>query len=185
MPVHYHQLRDDLHDIGSSLSPSEAQGTLIGLWLGKGHASEPQWLSELSDEVSGNPMPASLKGIYTELIDQITSANNLGLSLILPEDEQPFRDRLQALIEFAQSVLYGYAVGEGPDPAQLSPEAQEVFEDIRSVAALDDEVDATRDEEEDELNLHEIIDYLSAALIVMYINIHPPVPGGDMPSRPH
>jgi|GEM_PF-3486270 len=185
MPVHYPQLRDDLHDIGAVLSPSEAQGTLIGLWLGKGHASESEWLSELSDEASPNIMPASLKAIYTEVIDQITSADNLGLSLIFPEDEQPFRDRLMALIEFAQSVLYGYAVGKGPDPAQLSPEAKEVFEDLQAIAALDDEVDNTHDDEEDEINLHEIINYLSAALIVMYINIHPPVPSGGTASRPH
>lgn len=185
MPVHYPQLRDDLHDIGAVISPSEAQGTLIGLWLGKGHASESEWLSELTDEVPTNIIPASLKAVYTEVVDQITSADNLGLSLIFPEDDQPFRDRLMALIDFAQSVLYGYAIGKGPDPAQLSPEAKEVFEDVQAIAALDDEVDNTHDDEEDEINLHEIIDYLSAALIVMYINIHPPVPSGGVASRPH
>lgn len=185
MPVHYPQLRDDLHDIGAVISPSEAQGTLIGLWLGKGHASESEWLSELTDEAPTNIIPASLKAVYTDVVDQITSADNLGLSLIFPEDDQPFRDRLMALIDFAQSVLYGYAIGKGPDPAQLSPEAKEVFEDVQAIAALDDEVDNTHDDEEDEINLHEIIDYLSAALIVMYINIHPPVPSGGVASRPH
>lgn len=185
MPVHHPQLRDDLYDIGAVLSPTEAQGTLIGLWLGKGHASESEWLAELSDEASPNIMPASLKAMYAEVIDQITSADNLGLSLVFPEDEQPFRDRLMALIEFAQSVLYGYAVGKGPDSSQLSPEAKEVFEDLQAIAALDDEVDNTHDEEEDEINLHEIINYLSAALIVMYINIHPPIPSGGAASRPH
>lgn len=185
MPVHYPQLRDDLHDIGALLSPSEAQGILIGLWLGKGHASESEWLSELSDETSLHIMPASLKAIYAEVINQITSADNLGLSLIFPEDERPFGDRLMALIEFAQSVLYGYAVGKGPDPAQLSPEAKEVFDDLQAIAALDDEVDHTHDDEEDEINLHEIINYLSAALIVLYINIHPPVPSDGATSRPH
>lgn len=184
MSEHYPQLKDDLHDIGAVLSPSEAQGTLIGLWLGKGRASESQWLSELSDEASANILPARLRAMYTEVIDQLTSADNLGLSLVLPEDEQPFGDRLMALIEFAQSVLYGYAVGKGPNLAQLSPEAKEVYEDLQAIAALDDHSDNTQDEE-DEINLQEIIDYLSAALIVMYINIHPPIPSETAASRPH
>lgn len=185
MPVPYPKIRDDLHDIGAILSPSEAQGILIGLWLGKGHASQTEWLSELTDDESADSPPDSLKTLYTEVIEQITSADNLGLTLIFPDDDHALRDRLMALIEFAQSVLYGYAIGKGPDPSQLSPEAKEVFDDIKAIAALDDDVDQAHDEEEDEINLHEIISYLSAALIVMYINIHPPVPSGNSTARPH
>lgn len=185
MSVSYPQLANDLADMGAQLSPSEAQGVLIGLWLGSGRASEAEWCAELLDDAAPHALPASLKAVFNAVVEQITTADNLGLTLVLPDDDARFGDRLFALIEFAQSVLYGYAIARGPAVHLLSPEALEVFEDIKAIAELDSQVDPAADSEEDEINLNEIMDYLSAALIVMYISLHPPVPVTEASQRPH
>ena len=185
MNVRYAQLADDLADLGALLSPTEAQGVLIGLWLGAGRASQAQWCEELLDEATPQALPASLNALYNAVVEQITTADNLGLTLLLPDDEAPFGDRLFAVIELAQSILYGYTLARGPAVKNLPPEALEVFEDVSAIAALDSHVDPAGDAEEDEINLNEIADYLSAALIVMYISLHPPVPATAASARPH
>jgi uncharacterized protein YgfB (UPF0149 family) len=185
MSVSYSQLANDLADMGAQLSPSEAQGVLIGLWLGSGRASEAQWCAELQDDAAPQALPASLKAVFNAVVEQITTADNLGLTLVLPDDDARFGDRLFAIIEFAQSILYGYAIARGPATKLMSPEALEVFEDIKAIAELDSQVDPTADAEENEINLNEIMDYLSAALIVMYISLHPPVPVTEASQRQH
>ncbi|MHB8920607.1 MAG: UPF0149 family protein [Halothiobacillus sp.] len=185
MSVSYPQLANDLQDMGAILSPSESQGVLIGLWLGGGRASEAEWCTELFDEPAVPAMPASVRALFAQVVEQMTTADNLGLTLVFPDDDESFGDRLFAVIEFAQSVLYGYAVAKGPAVAQLPPEALEVFEDIQAIAQLDSQVDDAADAEEDEINLNEIMDYLSAALIVMYISLHPPVPATEASMRQH
>lgn len=186
MNIPYQNTATDLQDLDSTLTPSEAQGVLIGLWLGGGRASETEWLHELVDEPTSMAMPASLRAVYTQVVDQITTADSFGIDLLLPDDDQPFQIRLAALIEFAQSVLYGYAIAKGPAPQQLSDEVREVFNDLQAISALDDQVDeADQDAEDDEINLQEINDYLSAALIVMYIGMHPPVPANSSTLRQH
>lgn len=176
----------DLQELGSTLTPSEAQGVLIGLWLGGGRATEAQWLQDLVDEPGALAIPAGLRAVYTQLVNQLTTADSFGIDLLLPDDEQPFEIRLRALVEFAQSVLYGYAMAKGPAPKQLSDEVREVFDDLQAIASLDEQVDdSDRDEADDDINLQEIVDYLSAALIVMYIGMHPPVPVSASTLRPH
>lgn len=182
----YQTVTADLQDLGSSLTPNEAQGILIGLWVGGGRASEVQWLHELVDAPSSLAMPVHLRAVYTQLVEHITTADSFGIELLLPDDDQPFQMRLMALIEFTQSVLYGYSIAQGPAPQLLSPEVREVYDDLQAISVLDDQVDdEARDAEEDEINLQEIVDYLSAALIVMYIGLHPPVPESPATLRQH
>ncbi len=174
--LNYRRCADALDELGSSLNPSEAQGVLIGLWLGAGHATVAQWLEELTDEpASPAGIDAELLRVFDTLVQELTGADQLGLSFLLPADDAPLPVRLQGLIDLAQSLLYGYARSGGSAPEQLSPEAREVFDDLVSLCGVDAhaEPDPT---EEDEQYLQEITDYLSAALIVLFINRHPPVP---------
>lgn len=182
----YQNTMSDLQELGSTLMPSEAQGVLIGMWLGAGRASESQWLQELVDEPATLAIPANLRALYSDLVNQMTTADSFGLDLLLPDDDAPFQTRLTALIEFSQSVLYGYAVAKGPSPQHLAEDVREVFDDLQAIASLDDQADGSGDDEaDDEINLQEIIDYLSAALIVMYIGMHPPVPTTESTLRQH
>ncbi|WP_407276579.1 UPF0149 family protein [Halothiobacillus sp. DCM-1] len=184
----YPRCHDALAELGSSLNPSEAQGVLIGLWLGAGHATVPEWLDELTESdgstppLSTPPLADALRTVFDTLIHELTGADQLGLSFLLPADDEPLPVRLQGLIDLAQSLLYGYARAGGSPPEQLAPEAREVFDDLVSLCNIDAlaEPEST---EEDEQYLQDITDYLSAALIVLFINRHPPVP--QPPTRAH
>lgn len=182
MTDQYNQVARDLDGLGALATPSEAQGILIGMWIGAGPVAESRWLGELVDEEAPLAVPASLHGLFTHLYEQLTSADNLGLDILIPGDQESLSLRLEALIEFAQGVLYGYGIENGPPPRAMPPEAREVFEDLREIAELDPQAG---DSEEDEVNLHEILGYLSAGLAVMYIALHPPVPAPEPSTRMH
>lgn len=182
MSDEYNQVRRDLDEMEALATPSEAQGILIGMWIGGGPVAEARWLGELIGDEAPMSVPASLHALYSRLYDQLMAADNLGLDLLLPDDEQPLGKRLQGAIELAQGILYGYGIENGPPPRALSDEAREVFGDLREIASLDP---ATSGSEEDEVNLQEIVDYLSPALVVMYISLHPPLPTPTASIRKH
>ena len=174
--VDYLRCADALADLGSSLNPSEAQGVLLGLWLGAGHATLAQWLEELTEDATdGLAIPAELRQVFDTVVHELTGADQLSLSFLLPDEDTPLPVRLQGLIDLAQSLLYGYARSGGSAPEQLSPEAREVFDDLVSLCGIDAHAEQNPTEE-DEQYLQEITDYLQAALIVLFINRHPPVP---------
>jgi len=182
MSDEYNQVRRDLDEMEALATPSEAQGVLIGMWIGAGPVSEARWLDELVGGQAPVSVPASVHALYSRLYDQLMAADNLGLDLLLPDDDQPLAKRLQGLIDLAQGALYGYGVENGPPPRALSTEAREVFDDLREIATLDP---TTSGSEEDEFNLQEIVDYLSPALAVMYISLHPPLPTPTASVRKH
>lgn len=171
----YQRLQQALDSIGALANPAEAHGVLIGMWVGGGPAEQSRWLAELVEEdEEPQAVPAELSGLYRQFVEQVTTADNLGLDLVLPDDDASPRDQVEGLIDFAQGVLYGYAIENGPARRALTDEAREVFDDLGDIAQLDPE--SVGRNEDDAFDLHQIEEYLSSALLVMYLQLHPPVP---------
>ncbi|MCL7745438.1 UPF0149 family protein [Guyparkeria hydrothermalis] len=171
----YQRLQQALDSIGALANPAEAHGVLIGMWVGGGPAEQSRWLAELVEEdEEPQAVPAELSGLYRQFVEQVTTADNLGLDLVLPDDDASPRDQVEGLIDFAQGVLYGYAIENGPARRALTDEAREVFDDLGDIAQLDPE--SVGRSEDDAFDLHQIEEYLSSALLVMYLQLHPPVP---------
>jgi len=170
----YQRIRQALDEIGALANPSEAQGVLVGMWIGGGPTEEARWIHELVDDDEIIPStPAGLSDMYRNLAEQVTTADNLGLELVLPEEDAPLSEQVEGLVDFAQGVLYGYAIENGPARRALKDDAREVFDDLGDIAQLDPESVKTED---DAFDLQQIQEYLSSALLVMYLQLHPPVP---------
>ncbi len=172
----YNRIQQALDAIGSVANPSEAQGVLVGMWIGGGPTDQSRWIHELIEADEDEPMPdipADLAALYRHFVEQVTGADNLGLDLVLPPEDASLKEQVEGLVDFAQGVLYGYAIENGPARRALSDEAREVFDDLGDIAQLDTESVKTED---DAFDLHQIEEYLSSALLVMYLQLHPPVP---------
>lgn len=171
----YQRLQQALDSIGALANPAEAHGVLIGMWVGGGPAEQSRWLAELVEEDEPpQAVPAELAGLYRQFVEQVTTADNLGLDLVLPDDDASPKAQVEGLIDFAQGVLYGYAIENGPARRALADEAREVFDDLGDIAQLDPE--SVGRNEDDAFDIHQIEEYLSSALLVMYLQLHPPVP---------
>jgi len=172
----YQRLQQALDSIGALANPAEAHGVLIGMWIGGGPTEELRWLAELVEEdESPQAVPAELSRLYRDLAEQVTTADNLGLALALPGEDEPMDRQVEALIDFAQGVLYGYAIENGPARRSLGDETREVFDDLGDIAQLDPE-SVAEGNQDDAFDIHQIEEYLSSALLVMYLQLHPPVP---------
>ncbi|HSH83819.1 MAG TPA: UPF0149 family protein [Guyparkeria sp.] len=170
----YQQIQRALDSIGALANPAEAQGVLIGMWIGGGPVDQSRWLIELvEEEEEPQEVPAELSGLYRRFVEQVTTADNLGLDLMLPGSEASLQAQAEGLIDFSQAVLYGYAIENGPARRALSSEALEVFDDLGDIALLDPESVKVDD---DAFDIHQIQQYLSSALLVMYLQLHPPAP---------
>ncbi|MDG4867299.1 UPF0149 family protein [Guyparkeria sp. 1SP6A2] len=170
----YERLQQALDSMGALANPSEAQGVLIGMWIGGGPAEQSRWIDELAEDEDRSPVvPEELADLYRHFVEQLTGADNLGLDLVLPGEDTSLKTQVEGLVDFAQGVLYGYAIENGPARRALSEEAREVFDDLGDIAQLDTESVKT---ENDAFDLHQIEEYLSSALLVMYLQLHPPVP---------
>ncbi len=170
----YQRFQQALDSIGALANPAEAHGVLIGMWIGGGPAEESRWLAELVEEDQPpQAAPAALSELYQRLVEQVTTADNLGLDLVLPDEETSLKTQVEGLIDFAQGVLYGYAIENGPARRALGDDAREVFDDLGDIAQLDPESVKTED---DAFDIHQIEEYLSSALLVMYLQLHPPIP---------
>jgi hypothetical protein len=169
----YERIRQALQEIGAMANPSEAQGVLVGMWIASGPVEEARWIRELVDDDEIPATPGDLSDMYRHFVEQVTTADNLGLDLVLPPEDSPLSEQVGGLVEFAQGVLYGYAIENGPPRRALKDEAREVFDDLGDIAQLDTESVKTED---DAFDLHQIQEYLSSALLVMYLQLHPPVP---------
>ncbi|MFW5953908.1 MAG: UPF0149 family protein [Guyparkeria sp.] len=170
----YERIQQALDAIGSVANPSEAHGVLIGMWIGGGPTDQSRWIRELLEEDEDAPaVPEDLAALYRHFVEQVTGADNLGLDLVLPSEDASLKEQVEGLVDFAQGVLYGYAIENGPARRALSDEAREVFDDLGDIAQLDTDSVKTED---DAFDLHQIEEYLSSALLVMYLQLHPPVP---------
>ncbi|MFO7582697.1 UPF0149 family protein [Guyparkeria sp.] len=170
----YERIQQALDSIGALANPSEAQGVLVGMWIGGGPADQSRWIGELIEEDENTPaIPDDLAALYRHFVEQVTGADNLGLDLVLPSEDATLKEQVEGLVDFAQGVLYGYAIENGPARRALSDEAREVFDDLGDIAQLDTDSVKTED---DAFDLHQIEEYLSSALLVMYLQLHPPVP---------
>jgi len=171
----YQRLQQALDSIGALANPAEAHGVLIGMWVGGGPAEQSRWLAELVEEDEPpQAVPAELAGLYRQFVEQVTTADNLGLDLVLPDEDASPKAQVEGLIDFAQGVLYGYAIENGPARRALADEAREVFDDLGDIAQLDP--DSVGRNEDDSFDIHQIEEYLSSSLLVMYLQLHPPVP---------
>ncbi len=138
-------------------SPAELHGILCGFLCGGIAATGKQWLTEFNALINdGIPVPAAVRGWLEEvfLATQEALAQQAGLELLLPDEDSPLDERLQAISEWAQAFLAGFAVLQ-QDLGKASDELQEMIGDLSNISQLDDEFDEDEDNETSYFVLYE------------------------------
>ena len=155
-----------LNTSGVPVSPAELQGLLLGrCCAGAGFTAEG-WLEEaqvlFDNEVPSN-LHAALLGLQEMVKAELLTESGVSLTLLLPSDEEALSLRTTAIGQWAQGFLSGFGGNIGS--TELSTEAQEVIEDLISIAQIqaDDEED-----EEGEVAYMEISEYLRVAPLFLF-----------------
>ena len=138
-------------------SPAELHGILCGLLCGGVQATTKQWLTEFNALVNdGLPMPAAVRGWLEQLfvLTQSALTQQSGLELLLPDEDGPLDERLQAISEWVQAFLAGFAVMQ-QDLNRASDELQEMIGDFSNITQLDDEFEEDEENEASYFVLYE------------------------------
>lgn len=175
----YAAFADLLTNAGSTISPAELHGTLVGRSsAGAGFDIDP-WLAEGS-ELLGIPLDDSLRLALTGLQEMVRNelcGKDMTLVLLLPDDQVSLSERVQALGQWCQGFLTGFGLTAREEA--LSGEAMEVLQDISAIAQIQSSLD---DSEESENDYMEVTEYLRVAPMLLFTECSKPEKPEPAPS---
>jgi len=176
--VTFAEINIELHSIGPQLDAAEAHGYLCGALCTVKNLSLHDWLSELTildqddetEEATEAFAPrvsapsAALEQLFAES-QQSLQGDAMEFALLLPDDDQPLAERVGAMAQWVAGFLYGFGTGAvqiNEFPAAVS----EALQDFTQIARANPE--EVVESEEDENAYTELVEYLRAAVQVLY-----------------
>lgn len=121
-------------------SAAELHGLIAGMLSAGMQADAGMMLPVLHDFLNdGQAVNAELKGQIGLLIVETSSQlkdEELGFALLLPNDDEALPERLEALVEWAQSFLVGFAISQH-NLSVCSADVREAIEQLTEVTRID------------------------------------------------
>jgi len=164
----YYQLESTLENSASTITPSEAQGALCGMLCLSSQLNVNAWMDFILDQSQSN-IQASYRSSLDADLDETQEITELGfnpesggMTLLLPPDDAPLQERLEALSTWCEGFLYGIGISGLSDSKNLPESAEEFMTDIREIGRLD-----TESEDEDAEHYYmELVEYIRVGVLV-------------------
>jgi uncharacterized protein len=157
------EVEDALRAEALGVGASELHGGLCG-WLAGGGAPA-HWLARvLADDSVPAPTPGGAidrLGIATR---QQLEDRDFAFSLLLPDGEASLGERSSGLFDWCRGFLGGFGLAAGAQPP-LSEESREALGDLAKLAAAAPQEEG---DEEDEVALAEIEEFVRVAALLLY-----------------
>lgn len=157
-------LQAELDQLGLATTPWELQGALIG-WIAGGGDVDRTWLREvmadsaLPELADGSTIGRFGRGTQAQIED-----NDLGLTLLLPDEDATLQARSAALFDWCRNFLGAFGLAAGAEPP-LSEEGEEALQDLARLATATAEPEG---DEEDEAALAEIEEFVRVAALLLH-----------------
>ncbi len=146
--------------MGSTLSPTYLHGSITGVLSAGKRMTQDDWLDWALDQMAPTEEVQEshitiLQGLYFKTLSELQD-EGLAFRLILPDEETPMADRLDALSEWTGSFLGAFgATGVVQETSDMPATLQEILEDLAEIAQVDALSAEDQDADED--------DYLAVA----------------------
>lgn len=128
----------DQHSVMASAA--ELQGLIAGMLSAGVPADAGTILPVLYDFLNdGQALNAHLKDLIEQLIAETArqlAEEDYSLQLLLPGDDDAMPERLEAMIEWAQAFLVGFAIQQ-TDLSLVSPDVREAIDQLTEVTRID------------------------------------------------
>lgn len=172
------QLDQWLKSLGADMAAVEFHGMLAGLISTRGGEAKQLFIDELTPAYDPADLlqQEAMEGLslpFEALRDQLNDPL-ISFYPLMPDDEQPFDERIDAMAAWCQGYLFGLSRGGLADPSSLTDDTNEFLEDMLNFSRADNiQIEG---DEEDENALHEIIEYLRAGVMVVHDELQPVAP---------
>jgi uncharacterized protein len=173
--VAYDRLLAALQAADADSGAAECHGVICGIICAAGTSDPALWLDHLlgaGNNVSAMAQSAQL--LLTELYSESLlhfNDGDLGLVLLLPEDDTPLSLRSQALGEWCQGFLYGLALGGVREDGVMKGDVGEIMHDFYEISNTRFEHDLT--DEDEESAYAEIVEYVRMSVLLCHEELCP------------
>ncbi|MDH5472556.1 MAG: UPF0149 family protein [Gammaproteobacteria bacterium] len=178
----YNRLQDALTKTDAEMSAPESHGALSGMFCAKGQVALADWLNQVFVELDLNNMLVQeasqlLVGLFKSTQEQLNDAG-IDYQLLLPDDEQPLAERVDALAQWCQGFTYGLAAGGLKQDSDLPEDTAELIRDMVEIARAghDDEMV----DEADEDAYVQLYEYVRMAVLLINEELQPCLPVSDV-----
>jgi len=173
--VAYDRLQAALQTADADSGAAESHGVICGIICAAGTSDPAIWLDHLLG--AGNTasvMAQSAQLLLTELYSETLlhfNDGDLGLVLLLPEDDTPLSLRSRALGEWCQGFLYGLALGGVREDGVMKGDMGEIMHDFYEISNTRFEHELT--DEDEESAYAEIVEYVRMSVLLCHEELRP------------
>ena len=175
----FDELTQALAVAGLVTGAAEAQGLICGvLCAANNEEAGASWVPVLlADQNNGaasdsgpiKQVTLMLVAVHQQLLECLQS-KDFALRLLLPDEEQPVANRLEALADWCSGFLMGLVAGGAGDINKLPAESAEIAGDLMKITEVVSEEEAGEEEEESLMQLEE---YVRLGALAIYDELHP------------
>jgi uncharacterized protein YgfB (UPF0149 family) len=167
----YENFEDALSTSDCDINASEIQGVLAGMISVGLKTNDPHWSGTLLEIVNDGKVltveaQALLTEVFTETFDAFNEDDGLA-PILVPNDQYPLIDRLEAISLWSQGYLLGFGLQQGKR-AITSKEINEALLDISEISQLELSSDES---EESQMALITLIEHIKVAVKVIYLEL--------------
>lgn len=175
--IAYESLQASLSNLELDQLPPEYHGILCGMLCYRDDA--PQDLG-LAMEGQGEAAAEDdcLRELRKTSLQQLQAANEEFL-LMLPDDDAPLMDRVDALAQWCGGFLHGIASSQQLDIRDLSEDAQELVRDFTELSRAGVEPDANS--EQDERDYAELVEFVRVGAQLLFLEMRQQQAGSVQP----
>lgn len=163
--------------------PSELHGLLIGTLAAGARFTAEEWLTQVLEHMNVETLDdrkqvnlkADLVAFYQQ-VDQGLEKDSDTLSCLLPDDDYPLEQRVEALTLWVRGFLEGLALASKGALANVDSDLQELLQDLIAITQLDPRVPSNEDGEKE---LFEVSEYVRVAVLNLYAEFNQPSTGAD------
>ena len=155
---------------GHPVSPAELHGLLLGRSCAGAGFEADGWLADAAELLESEPQDNirnALIGLQ-EMVKGELCSDEMAVVLLLPTDDAPLTERAEALGQWCQGFLMGFGLNT-PDKSILSPEANEVLQDLAAISQVQDALEESEDGESDYM---EVMEYLRVAPLLLFTELN-------------
>lgn len=123
---------------------------------------------------AGAPSRSRAPQVLKQLRDEALVAlqdDALGFTPILPDDDVPLAERVDALSHWCAGFLYGLTLRNGFDPERLNEDAREIVADFSDLTRAG--LDSDEDDEIEEVAYAELVEYVRVGAQLIYMELRP------------
>lgn len=167
----YYEFAAEIKKVDAVASAAEAHGILIGQLSGGLQLDGLMWLKQflLGIGVKREPVEDQRNWFYQfhEISAKALADAELTFQLLLPDDDDPLEERLEAVGDWCSGFLAGFASAGHADADKLPEDIAAAIKDLVEITKVDIEVEGEVGFEEENAYF-QLVEYLKTVALLIY-----------------